>query len=87
MNDIAMQAQTKSFQGSFLLFRKKGSALVRGGAAKERTRPPRFRHPTFDSAETEAKRLLGLFPESTFVIIQEVARVKLKPAEAVDEAA
>lgn len=73
-------AETKPFNGSYLLFRKKGAALVRGGAAKERTKPPRFRHPTFESAETEAKRLLGLFPESTFVIIQEVARVKLKPA-------
>lgn len=81
MTDAPMIPTTKSFEGSYLLFRKKGSALVRGAAVKERTRPPRFRHPTFDSAETEAKRLLGLFPESTFVIIQEVARVKLKPVD------
>lgn len=69
------EPDTRSFRGNFLLFRQKSKGLRRRTGGET----PRFRHPTFDSAETEAKRLLGLFPESTFVIIQEVARVKLKP--------
>lgn len=78
---IALAPETKSFQGSYLLFRKKGHALVRGSGTTERTRPPRFRHTTFESAEKEARRLLGILPDSTFVIIREVGRVKLKPVD------
>lgn len=63
---------TKSFSGSYLLFRKKGGGLRSG-------RAPRFRHPSFGSAEKEAQRLLEQHPESTFVILQEIARVKVKP--------
>ena len=36
-------------------------------------------HPSFAAAEIEAGRLLDLMPDSTFVILQEVARVKLTP--------
>lgn len=70
----ALAFDTKSFKGSYLLFRKDGDRLK-----KERrvsARPPRFRHPNFTSAEAEAKRLLREHPASTFVILQEVARVK-----------
>lgn len=65
----------KLFRGSFLLFRKEGERL-----RKLRTttaRAPRFRHPNFESATSEAKRLLEIYPESTFVILQEVGRIKL----------
>ncbi len=39
----------------------------------------RVQHPTFAAAEKEARRLLGLFPESTFYILHEVARVRMTP--------
>lgn len=74
-------ANTKRFAGNFLLFRKSGNGLKRPGNRDQR-RPPRFRHPTFEAAEAEAIRLLAQYPESTFVVIQEVGRVKLKPCEA-----
>ncbi|MGA1800218.1 hypothetical protein VH567_15715 [Sphingomonas sp. 4RDLI-65] len=80
---------TKRFGGNFLLFRKAGDSLKRGGGAggmeqakAHRVRPPRFRHTSFAAAEIEAGRLLDLMPDSTFVILQEVARVKLAPAAA-----
>lgn len=77
----ALAFDTKSFKGSYLLFRKDGERLK-----KERrvsARPPRFRHPNFTSAETEAKRLLREHPASTFVILQEVARVKTTEPSAI----
>ncbi|MCG7348951.1 hypothetical protein [Sphingomonas sp. ACRSK] len=75
-----LTTSTKSFPGNYLLFRKDGHNLKR--RTGERTaRPPRFRHPTFESAETEAQRLLGKHPQSTFVILQEVGRVKALPAD------
>lgn len=87
----ARALDTKRFVGNFLLFRKAGDSLKRGGGAggmeqakAHRVRPPRFRHPSFAAAEIEAGRLLDLMPESTFVILQEVARVKLAPAAAAD---
>ena len=80
---------TKRFGGNFLLFRKSKDSLKRGGGAggiaetkAHRSRPPRFRHPTFAAAEAEAGRLLGLMPDSTFVILQEVARVKVAAPDA-----
>lgn len=90
MTDVTVQSNparpldTKRFGGNFLLFRKSKDSLKRGGGAggiaetkAHRSRPPRFRHPTFAAAEAEAGRLLNLMPDSTFVILQEVARVKL----------
>jgi hypothetical protein len=70
------QTDTKSFSGNYLLFRKDGQKLKRERRA-EAARPPQFRHPSFASAEAEAQRLLGLYPESSFIILQEVARVKV----------
>jgi hypothetical protein len=78
--ETATAPQTKSFSGGFLLYRKVGSHLKRPGV-RSQAREPRFRHPTFGAAEIEARRLLASHPESTFVILQEVARVKLKPVE------
>ncbi|MGI4947402.1 MAG: hypothetical protein ACRYHC_01725 [Janthinobacterium lividum] len=72
--------QTKSFSGGYLLYRKLGGKNVRPGV-RSQAREPRFRHPSFAAAETEAQRLLPHHPESTFIILQEVARVKLKPVE------
>jgi hypothetical protein len=86
MTEPATAPDTKSFSGNFLVWRKKGQRLAKGVptgvvASMEvaRERPPRFRHPTFESAEGEAQRLAKLCPETTFIIIQEVARVKMKP--------
>jgi len=77
---IAASLNTKPISGDFLLWRKAGQKLRKGMPRGEGN--PRFRHPTFAAAETEAGRLLGLFPESSFVILQEVGRVKLVPAAA-----
>ena len=89
----ARALDTKRFGGNFLLFRKAGDSLKRGGGAggieqakARRVRPPRFRHPSFAAAEIEAGRLLELLPDSTFVILQEVALVKLNPVESMSEA-
>lgn len=65
--------------GDFLVWRKTGAHL-RKGVPGGRGGNPRFRHPTQAAAEAEAQRLLGLFPASSFVILQEVARVKVKDA-------
>ena len=67
-------ADFKRFKGDYLVFRK--SASIGLSASIGGNRIPRFRHSTFESAETECYRLQTLFPESTFVIIQEVARLK-----------
>ena len=82
MNEEPIQHDTKSFRGSFLVYRKRSGNLRHPGQGG-RSRPPRFRHPNFASAEVEARRLLTLHPESTFVILQEVARVKRVVAEVV----
>jgi hypothetical protein len=67
---------TKSFEGGFLLFRKDGPHLKRRTGGRS-AHPPRFRHPNLESAHAEARRLLTLYPQSTFVILQEIGRVKL----------
>jgi hypothetical protein len=79
MNDrptAGLSPETKAFRGNWLLYRKAGQGMRRPGSAGA----PRFRHPSFEDAEAEARRLLGIFPESTFLILQERGHVKLKPA-------
>jgi len=75
---MATAPNTKVYDptGSYLIYRKipRGLSVKVGGA-----KVPNFRHKTFEAAEAEARRLLALFPESTFIILHEVARVKLKP--------
>ncbi|MHA0333700.1 hypothetical protein [Sphingomonas aquatilis] len=65
--------------GDFLLWRKSGQTMKNAvvAAARAGTRNPRFRHPTYEAAEAEAQRLLQQMPESTFIILQEVGRVKV----------
>jgi hypothetical protein len=78
----ALAPVTTAHSGKFLLFRKHGGGMrhtPRGSL--DAGRPPRHRHNSLASAEGEARRLLGLYPESTFLILQEVGRVKLKPAK------
>jgi hypothetical protein len=75
--------ETKAFRGNWLLYRKAGQGMRRPAG----TCAPRFRHPSFEDAEAEARRLLGIFPESTFLILQERGHVKLKPAVVRKEAA
>lgn len=76
---LAGAPNTKPFSnGNFLVWRKVGQQL-RKGLPSRKDGNPRFRHPTREAAEAEATRLLGLFPESTFIILQEVARVKNGP--------
>lgn len=70
---------TKNFTGDFLVWRRVGSGLRKGEPGGNGGNP-RFRHPTFGSAEAEAHRLAGLFPQSSFVILQEIARIKVKEA-------
>ncbi|WP_242183137.1 hypothetical protein [Sphingomonas sp. CARO-RG-8B-R24-01] len=77
MTPTATVPDTKSFSGGYLLYRKVGGKNVKPGV-RSQARAPRFRHPTFEAAEAEAVRLLEHHPESTFVILQERARVKLK---------
>lgn len=77
-NASAIDSRTKSFKGGFLLYRKAGAGLAKPGH-KSQARNPRFRHPTFAAAEAEANRLLPNHPESTFIIMQEVATVKACP--------
>ncbi len=63
----------KEFEGNFLLWRRMpGGKLGRMKPAGN----PRFRHPTREAAEGEAARLLELFPDSTFVVLQEIGVVK-----------
>jgi len=78
----AMAPNTKSFTGNYLLWRKSGQNLRKGMPGSGGS--PKFRHPSFAAAaaEIEAHRLLCMFPESSFVILQEVARVKLTVPDA-----
>lgn len=71
----APRPRVKLFDGNWVIYRKAGAGFSRtvGGG-----RMPRFRHPTFDSAQTEAERLAALYPESLFVILQERASVRMK---------
>jgi hypothetical protein len=73
----ALAPDVKSFRGSYLLYRQRGKGMERMKGDRC-GRAPRFRHPTRESAETEAGRLLDLHPEATFIVLQEVGRVKLK---------
>ncbi len=66
-------------EGCYLLYRKagKGTSKEIGGA-----KLPSFRHPSLDAAVTEATRLLTLFPDSTFIVMQEIGTVKNRGDEA-----
>lgn len=78
---------TKTFKGDFLIWRKVGDSLKKGAPKKSRGNPT-FRHKTFEEAETEANRLLSLFPDSIFIILQEVGCVKIRDeisSEVVDD--
>lgn len=68
-----MNKDVKRFSGRFMVFRMKPSGISKrlGG-----NRLPWFWHPTIESAEGEASRLSDQFPDSTFLIMQEVSRVK-----------
>jgi len=68
-------AVTQPIKGpSFLVFRRQGKRIRK--EKRNDARPPRFRHPTFEAAQTEAARLARLYPESTFVVICEMVTVK-----------
>lgn len=57
----------------FVIYRQVPRGFARTWS--KRSPMPRFRHPTLEEAKAEAQRLLGKHPESTFVILQEVATV------------
>ena len=65
-------SNTKPIEGDYLVFLRKGNSNRR----KLNGRMPFYRHKTFEQAEAEANRLLGLMPDSTFVIWREVATIK-----------
>lgn len=69
----------RRFEGNFLVWRVADGGKLRQKVGHKHT--PRYRHDTFDDAEVEAKRLNGLYPDSTFVILQEVATVKVREPE------
>jgi len=70
---ILSSPDLKRFDGHYLIYRKTAKGLNRKVAG---VHFPRFRHERFEAAEAEAIRLHALHPESTFVIMHEVARVK-----------
>ncbi|ALJ15331.1 hypothetical protein [Sphingopyxis macrogoltabida] len=51
--------------------REPGGYRVHKADAVRLTKP----HPTFAAAEREAKRLVGLYPDHSYIVAQEVARV------------
>jgi len=59
--------------GAWVIYRKTPKGFARAG-----NRLPKFHHNTWDSAETEAKRLAQQRPESKFVILQEQATVRME---------
>lgn len=80
MTEAAHSTNTKPISdGDYLLYRKDGRNLRRPGiiGTVARALPPRFRHATYEAAEAEAMRLLQRLPDSTFIILREVGRVKL----------
>ena len=69
--------QKRNRKGPFVIYRRVSNGFKRktpGGG-----RMPWFRHPTFESAHEEAKRLADQFPDSTFVVMYEAAVVNEKP--------
>lgn len=60
-----LEPRTKWFNGKY--------RLLRNGGGKTRVL-----HSTFEKAEAEARRLLGKQPDASFVIMQEIARVKME---------
>lgn len=83
-NAVPQQQDLKRFEGLFLVWKLNahGFRMRVNGVAL-----PRKRHATIEEAEAEARRLNLQFPASTFVVIQEVARVKMVDAVALDVAA
>ncbi len=81
---VPQQQDLKRFEGLFLVWKLNahGFRMKVNGVAL-----PWKRHETIEAAEAEARRLNLKFPESTFVVIQEVARVKMVDAAALDVAA
>jgi hypothetical protein len=41
--------------------------------------PPKYRHETLEKAEAEAERLATNNPDATFVILEAIKSVRLKP--------
>ena len=73
-----MRPDTKRYSGPWLLYRNtpKGLRTKIGGA-----KMPSFRHQTYEAAQAEAERLAAKHPGCTILIMQESARVKMKPVE------
>ena len=78
------EATIKPIDGNYLVWRVLAGGRLRQKVGMKHT--PRYRHRTFDAAETEAKRLAGLMPDSTFVVLQEIATVKIREPEERGEA-
>ena len=81
---VPQQQDVKRFEGAFLVWKLNSHGFRRkvNGIAL-----PWKRHATIEEAEAEACRLNLQFPASTFVVIQEVARVKMAQAVSLDVAA
>ncbi len=78
------QQDVKLFNGAFLVWRLNSKGYARRHGA---LRVMKERHSTFAEAEAEACRLNLEHPGSTFVVLHELARVKMIDAVAMDIAA
>lgn len=78
-DDTLLAPDSKSYDGDYLIWRRLSTGELKAGLPNGRGKNPRFRHKTFESADAEAKRLAVLFPTSYFIVLHEVARVKMKP--------
>lgn len=65
----------KDFDGGYLIFRKLPRRI---SAAVGGRRMPRRIHRSLDSAKLEAARLTEQWPDSTFIIMQVIATVKVR---------
>ena len=81
---VHQQQDLKHFSGHFLVWKINSKGYARKVARRVL---PRQRHLTLRDATDEAQRLNLIYPDSTFVVLQEVARVKMVDAIALDVAA
>lgn len=71
-------ADIKSFNGCYYVWRWGAQGLRRTVGGKPL---PYKQHLTREAAQAEAERLSGLWPDSTFLILQAIGRVKASAAE------
>lgn len=81
---VPQQQDLKHFSGHFLVWKISSKGYARKVARRQLPQRP---HGTLAEAIAEACRLNLEHPESTFVVLQEIARVKMVDTVALDVAA